>query len=73
MNGELYSESYDYACFDGELSKTFIVATIPRSGSTLYCCQLWKSGALGAPAEYVNPYIVSRLYERLQATSMLDY
>jgi LPS sulfotransferase NodH len=28
---------------------------------------------LGAPAEYVNLYIISKLYERLQAISMLDY
>ena len=40
----------------GEASpKTYVVASIPRTGSTLLCRMLWRAGCVGAPKEYLNP------------------
>jgi trehalose 2-sulfotransferase len=36
------------------LRRSYIVASSYRCGSTLLCSELWKSGLLGAPTEYVN-------------------
>jgi len=35
--------------------RTWIVASVPRSGSTLLCRVLWDTGGVGAPKEYLNP------------------
>ncbi len=36
-------------------ARTYVVATTPRSGSTLLCRALWETGRVGAPKEYLNP------------------
>ena len=36
------------------LRKSYIVASSYRCGSTYFCAQLWNTGVLGAPAEYLN-------------------
>jgi trehalose 2-sulfotransferase len=36
------------------LRKSFIVAASYRCGSTFLCSHLWRTGVLGAPAEYLN-------------------
>ncbi|MGO8800688.1 MAG: Stf0 family sulfotransferase [Roseiarcus sp.] len=54
--------------------KSYIVASSYRSGSTYFCTELWRTGVLGAPGEYLN--IASRNYRmmrRLQATTPEDY
>lgn len=35
--------------------RTYVVASTPRSGSTLLCRLLWATGRVGAPKEYLNP------------------
>lgn len=35
--------------------RTYIIASTPRSGSTLLCRLLWATGRVGAPKEYLNP------------------
>lgn len=35
--------------------RTYVVASTPRSGSTLLCRMLWNTGLVGAPKEYLNP------------------
>lgn len=35
--------------------RTYVVASLPRSGSTLLCRLLWGTGRVGAPKEYLNP------------------
>lgn len=35
--------------------RTWLVASVPRSGSTLLCRVLWDTGGVGAPKEYLNP------------------
>lgn len=35
--------------------RTYVVASTPRSGSTLLCRLLWATRRVGAPKEYLNP------------------
>jgi trehalose 2-sulfotransferase len=63
-----------------QLSKSYIVASTPRCGSTFLCSLLWQTGVLGAPSEYWNCHkagarktIGIRMMERLEATSGPDY
>lgn len=35
-------------------AKTYIIATTPRTGSTMLCRMLWDTGLVGAPKEYLN-------------------
>ena len=35
--------------------RTYAVASLPRTGSTLLCRGLWDTGLCGAPKEYLNP------------------
>ena len=34
--------------------KSYVVASSYRCGSTFFCSALWRTGVLGAPAEYLN-------------------
>jgi LPS sulfotransferase NodH len=59
------------------LRKSYVVASSYRSGSTYFCSRLWRTGVLGAPAEYLNVGLGRMLrhvmQSRLQATSPEDY
>lgn len=35
--------------------RCYLVASTPRTGSTLLCRSLWDTGRVGAPKEYLNP------------------
>lgn len=35
--------------------RVYLVASLPRTGSTLLCNALWDTGRAGAPKEYLNP------------------
>ena len=51
-----------------------MVATIPRSGSTHFCMELWRSGVLGAPMEYPNAPYITILKNRLNpVANMIEY
>lgn len=36
-------------------ARTYVIATTPRTGSTLLCRALWATERVGAPKEYLNP------------------
>lgn len=36
-------------------ARTALIASTPRTGSTLLCRALWDTGQIGAPKEYLNP------------------
>jgi LPS sulfotransferase NodH len=59
------------------LRKSYIVASSYRCGSTFFCSELWRTGVLGAPAEYVNigdgRQLRDVMMSRLQAASAEDY
>ena len=53
-DGSLYGTRYDFPIRDFDPSITYMIAAIPRTGSTYLSTLLWRSGALGAPLEYLN-------------------
>jgi trehalose 2-sulfotransferase len=65
------------------LRRSYIIASSYRCGSTFLCSELWKSGLLGAPTEYINidrgnaaipsPTEPGRLMVRFGAKTPEDY
>jgi trehalose 2-sulfotransferase len=59
------------------LRKSYIVACSYRCGSTFLCAQLWKTGLLGAPGEYLNigegRLLREVMMQRLQVDSPESY
>ena len=51
---ESYTHKFDYETSAG--AKTgYMIAAVPRTGSTYLCHRLWRTGLMGAPLEYLNP------------------
>lgn len=49
-----YEGKFDFPRRAGSPSLTYLVATVPRTGSTWFTHLLWETGCLGAPLEYLN-------------------
>src|ERR1700753_662009 len=49
-----FGDRYDYPPIEGSPRLQLMIASIPRSGSTAFCNDLWNTGVLGAPMEYLN-------------------
>jgi len=59
----LYAAEFDFPKTDQKLS--YMIAAVPRSGSTYFAIQLWRTGLLGAPMEYLNfPVVANQLMPR---------
>lgn len=71
--GRLYSEAYDLPTRSTEPEKRYMVATMPRSGSTHFCIQLWRQGVFGAPLEYINLPRLEGLIDRLGGGDIQRY
>ena len=69
----LYHGEFDYPEMSKAPAKAVMVASLPRSGSTIFCEHMWRTGCLGAPMEY--PAIPNRfeLYRRLGSENSSDY
>lgn len=53
---ETYTRPFDFPVpATPPASCTYMLATVPRTGSTYLCHRLWRTGCLGAPLEYLNP------------------
>lgn len=66
-------ETFDFKR-SSPLCKSYIVASLTRSGSQFLASALWKTGLLGAPCEYLFPaYDMRPMMNRLRATSQADY
>jgi LPS sulfotransferase NodH len=50
----LLESRYDFPNITEHPTCEIMIAAIPRSGSTMFCLDLWESGVLGAPLEYLN-------------------
>ena len=61
----LYSKEFDFDHYTGDPVMTYMVASIPRSGSTYFLLKLWEAGCLGAPMEYANFPIQAQMMKRL--------
>jgi LPS sulfotransferase NodH len=57
----LYCEEYDFKCRLTPPSIELMIAAAPRSGSTAFCLELWRTGVLGAPLEYANFELLGRI------------
>jgi trehalose 2-sulfotransferase len=49
-----YEEKFDFPRRDGPPELFYLLASVPRSGSTYLSHVLWGTGCLGAPLEYLN-------------------
>jgi LPS sulfotransferase NodH len=49
-----YEETFDFPPIEGQPTSIYLLATIPRTGSTYLSHILWRTGCLGAPLEYLN-------------------
>jgi trehalose 2-sulfotransferase len=49
-----YETRFDFQQYTGMPPVRYLLASIPRAGSTWLSHQLWASGCLGAPLEYCN-------------------
>ena len=49
-----YEGKFDFPRWAGPPARTYLVATVPRTGSTWLTHLLWETGCLGAPLEYLN-------------------
>jgi LPS sulfotransferase NodH len=49
-----YEERYDFRRRSGMPERTYMLATVPRTGSSYVSHLLWRTGCLGAPLEYLN-------------------
>jgi trehalose 2-sulfotransferase len=69
----LYNSEFDFPVRDEPPKVELMIASTPRSGSTIFTEYLWSTGVLGAPMEY--PALPNRklLYDRLQCTDWVDY
>ena len=64
----LYSAEFDLPA-NSRSKMSYMLATVPRSGSTHFAIQLWQTGLLGAPMEYANFRVMpSHLMPRLGIT-----
>ena len=49
-----YEGKFDFASRLERPELTYLLATVPRAGSTHFSHLLWRIGCLGAPLEYLN-------------------
>ena len=49
-----YEGKYDFPQRTEGPERTYLLASLPRAGSTHFSHLLWKTGCLGAPLEYLN-------------------
>ena len=49
-----YEAKFDFPLTAGQPEIVYLLATVPRTGSTYLSHILWQTGCLGAPLEYVN-------------------
>lgn len=57
MWGEIvtgYEPQFDFPEREGQPARPWLLASVPRTGSTYVSHLLWASGCLGAPLEYLN-------------------
>lgn len=49
-----YEGKFDFPRRAGPPTLTYLIATVPRTGSSWFSHLLWETGCLGAPLEYLN-------------------
>jgi LPS sulfotransferase NodH len=49
-----YEGKFDFPPRLAQPERTYLLASVPRAGSTYFSHALWRTGCLGAPLEYLN-------------------
>lgn len=49
-----YEGKFDFPPRSGSPERSYMIASVPRTGSTYLSHLLWRTGCLGAPLEYLN-------------------
>src|SRR3954468_22249510 len=49
-----YEGKFDFAARQQPPDLAYLLASVPRAGSTYFSHLLWRTGCLGAPLEYLN-------------------
>lgn len=49
-----YEGKFDFPARPQGPDRTYLLASVPRAGSTFFSHVLWRTGCLGAPLEYLN-------------------
>jgi LPS sulfotransferase NodH len=49
-----YEGKFDFPPRSDGPERTYLLASVPRAGSTFFSHALWRTGCLGAPLEYLN-------------------
>lgn len=49
-----YEGKFDFPARAAGPERTYLLASVPRAGSTYFSHVLWRTGCLGAPLEYLN-------------------
>jgi LPS sulfotransferase NodH len=60
----MYDKEMDFPTRHLPPTRRYILATVPRSGSTLCSIRLWQSGQLGSPLEYLNFQMAAGVFGR---------
>jgi LPS sulfotransferase NodH len=69
---DLYGAEYDFNEQAGSPRAEYMLATLPRSGSTYLALELWRTGVMGAPMEYPNPMFARVMRARLRLADPSD-
>lgn len=72
FNEATNSADHDFPPFEGEPT-IFVIASTPRSGSTLLGSLLWATQKAGRPHEYLHPEHARDFYNRWWCTDSSDY
>lgn len=72
MYHEHNSAQYDFP-YQEKARLSYLVASLPRSGSTLLCRGLWETGMAGAPLEYFAEVHMEDYLKRWGQMSIGDY
>ncbi len=69
----LYEAEFDFPPSHVNPKVQYMVATLPRSGSTFFCIQCWRTGALGAPMEYPKIDLNLPLKSRIEGGDDIEF
>ncbi len=77
MADHLYAALHDFPR-SADVKTTYLLATLPRAGSTHFATELWRTGKLGAPLEYLNlpdmeRVLMPRLLPSVGASTLMGY
>jgi len=61
ISAKHYTKVFDFDKYIDDPKIQLMIAATPRSGSTAFCLELWKTGLLGAPLEYANLNIIRKV------------